>query len=178
MKILVSAASRHGSTAEIAAAIARTLLAKGLLADVVAPEQVRSLEGYDAVVLGSAVYMGRWLESARRVATERQANLRSLPVWLFSSGPIGDPPMPTEDPVDAAQVAALTGAREHRLFGGVVDRRRLALTEKAIVTMLRAPDGDFRQWNEIDEWAARIASALEAQPVVRQQPVQMRPTSR
>jgi menaquinone-dependent protoporphyrinogen oxidase len=100
MTVLVSAASRHGSTAQIAAALARVLTGRGLAVDVRAPENVAMVDGYQAVVLGSAVYAGHWLESARKVAQTQEFALRTRPVWLFSSGPVGDPPKPDEDPVE------------------------------------------------------------------------------
>src|SRR5690606_12652189 len=88
--------------------------------------------------------------------------LRTLPVWLFSSGPIGNPPKPEEDPVDAAPLVEASGAREHRVFGGKLNRGRLAFWEKAIVLALRAPEGDFRDWDAVRDWAREIAQALEA----------------
>ena len=83
---------------------------------------------------------------------------------MFSSGPIGDPPKPQEDPVDASSLVELTGARDHRVLAGKLDRRALNFGEKAIVMALRAPEGDFRDWNEIREWAAGIARTLDAPP--------------
>jgi menaquinone-dependent protoporphyrinogen oxidase len=80
--------------------------------------------------------------------------------WLFSRGPIGDPPKPDEDPVDIAEVMQVTAAREHRLFAGKIDKSKLSFGEKAIVVALRVPEGDFRDWDEIDAWAADIATAL------------------
>ncbi len=160
MQVLVSAASKHGATTEIAAEIGAALIALGLDAVVRAPEEVASLDGFDAVVIGSAVYVGRWLEPARRLVEEQQATLRTRPVWLFSSGPIGTPPKPLEDPTDAARMVELTGAREHRIFPGEVDRRRLGFAERAIMAAVRAPEGDFRPWPEIEAWARSIASSL------------------
>jgi menaquinone-dependent protoporphyrinogen oxidase len=84
-----------------------------------------------------------------------------MPVWLFSSGPIGDPPKPVEDPVDAQPLVELVGARGHRVFAGDLDRSRLGFAERAIVAAVRAPDGDFRPWPEIEAWAREIAAALE-----------------
>ena len=84
------------------------------------------------------------------------------PVWLFSSGPVGDPPKPEEDPVDVADLLAATGAREHRVFAGKLVRKQLSFPERAIVSALRVPEGDFRDWTEIRQWAAGIADALEA----------------
>ena len=90
------------------------------------------------------------------------AALADRPVWLFSSGPVGDPPKPDEDPVDVAELLTATRAREHRVFAGRLVRRRLRFPERAVVSALRVPDGDFRDWSEISRWAAGIADALRA----------------
>jgi menaquinone-dependent protoporphyrinogen oxidase len=83
-------------------------------------------------------------------------------VWLFSSGPVGDPPKPEEDPVDVADLLAATGAREHRIFAGKLVRKQLSFPEREIVSALRVPEGDFRDWTEIRQWAAGIADAMGA----------------
>lgn len=111
MRVLVTAASRHGATTEIADAIGAALREAGLETSVVPPDEVLTLAGYDAVVLGSAVYMGRWLDPAKQFAARNGAALAARPVWLFSCGPIGDPPKPTEEPVDVAGIREATGAR-------------------------------------------------------------------
>jgi menaquinone-dependent protoporphyrinogen oxidase len=85
------------------------------------------------VVLGSAVYTGHWLSAARELVGRAGGTLADQPVWLFSSGPIGDPPKPEEDPVDVAEIVAATKAREHRMFVGKLDKRQLGFGEKAIV---------------------------------------------
>ena len=81
-------------------------------------------------------------------------------MWLFSSGPVGDPPKPEEDPVDVADLVATTNACEHRVFAGKLVRKQLNFPERAIVSALRVPEGDFRDWTEIRQWAAGIADAL------------------
>lgn len=164
MKVLVSAGSKHGATAEIAAAIAETLTAAGHEALAVAPERVTSVAGYDAIVLGSAVYAGHWIGSAKQLVEREGAALKVRPVWLFSSGPIGTPPKPEEEPADVAPMRAATGARDHRTFAGLVDRGRLGLGEKAILRMVKATDGDFRPWDDIRVWAGEIAAALASIP--------------
>jgi menaquinone-dependent protoporphyrinogen oxidase len=160
MTVLVSAASRHGATAEIAEAIGRVLRERGVAVDVRAAENVTMVDGYDAIVLGSAVYVGHWLEPARKLAETEAAVFASRPVWLFSSGPVGDPAEPDEDPVDVAAMVEATGAREHRLFAGKIDKHRLGLAERAMVFALRAPVGDFRDWTAIEAWAGGIADTL------------------
>jgi menaquinone-dependent protoporphyrinogen oxidase len=98
MKILVTVASRHGATKEIAEAIARELAERGLEVTVSPVQEVDSIQGYDAVVLGSAVYLGKWMKPAKAFAAREAAGLSSVPVWLFSSGPIGD--VRTTPPID------------------------------------------------------------------------------
>ena len=166
MKALVAAATRHGATAEIASAIANRLTEHGVDAVVHDPEDVRDLTGFDAFVVGSAVYMGNWLEAATslvdRVAQERGTR----PVWLFSSGPLGDPPKPEGDPAGLSELVEATDAREHRVFSGKLDKAKLGLGERAVVKMVRAPAGDQRDWNDVAEWSAQIADALQtADPV-------------
>lgn len=160
MHVLVSVASRHGSTAELAIALANALEAEGVTTTVLAPEAAVSLDGYDAVVIGSAVYMGHWLEAARRWAERNAAALRERPVWLFSSGPVGDPLRPTEDPVDIAALMPLTGALEHRILPGRLVRRELGFSEKAIAAAVRVAEGDFRSWEDVRSWGRAIARQL------------------
>jgi menaquinone-dependent protoporphyrinogen oxidase len=160
MKVLVSAASRHGATLEIATAIKNVLGQAGHEVDLVAPERVRDVEAYEAVVIGSSVYAGRWLASARNLVERETANLLERPVWLFSSGPIGDPPKPSQEPSDGVVLRERTHAVDHQVFEGKLDRRGLGIGEKAIVTVVGAPAGDYRPWDAILEWARWIAVAL------------------
>jgi menaquinone-dependent protoporphyrinogen oxidase len=162
MRVLVTAASRHGSTDTIAHVIRRGLLETGLDVELRSPDDVTSLDGFDAVVLGSAVYTGHWLGGARDFADRFAGSLAERPVFLFSSGPLGDPPMPAGDPVDIEGIVAATGAMQHRVFGGRLERRDLGLVEKVVAAGVRAPEGDFRPWGEIDVWARTIAGALLA----------------
>lgn len=158
--MLVTAGSKHGATAEIASAIASRLSQAGLEVDDLRPEDVDDVSIYDAAVIGSAVYAGHWTSPAKAVAAKLGSLPTTPPIWLFSSGPIGDPPKPEEDPVDVADVIASTGAREHVVFSGKIDKSKLSFGEKAILVAVRAPEGDFRDWPEIDAWSDRIAGAL------------------
>lgn len=166
MKVLISVASRHGSTWDIGRAIAAALDEAGHEAHVVRPDDVASLDGYDAAIIGSGVYAGHWLEPARALVHREQAALNAIPVWIFSSGPVGDPPKPDEDPEDVAAVREHVRVRDHHRFPGRIDRSKLGLAERTIVSMLRVPDGDFRPWAEIEAWALRIAAALETRTAV------------
>jgi menaquinone-dependent protoporphyrinogen oxidase len=163
MRILVVAASRHAATAEIASRIGGTLAdrlaARGIPAEIHVrhAEEVGHLEGYDAVVFGSAVYEGRWLKPARDLARRQAAQLRSVPLWLFSSGPVGDPRV-----ADAAppSVPGGLGARAHRVFPGRLDRDRLGHVERLLARAALAADGDYRDWGAVTAWAGEIADAL------------------
>jgi menaquinone-dependent protoporphyrinogen oxidase len=165
MKFLVTAASKHGATAEMAEWIADGLRQTGAEADARPPTEVASVAEYDAVVLGSAVYAGKWLHDATDLVERLGADLRERPVWLFSSGPIGDPPKPETDPVDVASVVNDTNAREHRVFAGLLERSRLGFGERAVMMALRAPEGDFRPRPEIEAWAHALAGAFAVAPV-------------
>jgi menaquinone-dependent protoporphyrinogen IX oxidase len=172
-RVLVTVASRHGATAEMATALARWLSesasARGcrLSAVAVPVERRPDPARYDAVVLGSAVYAGRWLQPARHYAAEHASTLRTRPVWLMSSGPIGEPPFPPDEPYDAGPIAASLTARAHRTFPGRLDKQLLSIGERAMVTAMRAPVGDFRDWAAVRGWAEEIAADLAGLPADR-----------
>lgn len=165
MNVLVAAASRHGATLEIADVIAGRLAEHGHTAVVRPPKDVAGLEGFDAVVVGSAVYAGRWLGEARDFADTYADALRHLPVWVFASGPIGDPPLPAEPAADTGAVAGELGARAAVTFGGKLAYAGLGLGERVIVRAVRARDGDHRDWQSVRAFADEIATALSPAPV-------------
>src|SRR4249920_3834522 len=127
MKVLITTASKHGSTQAIGARIGSVLDARGHEVDVRCPSEVRDVERYDIVVLGSAVYAGHWQKDAKELVQREAPVLRHRPVWLFSSGPVGDPPKPQEVPADVEEVVAATGAFEHHVFAGRIDRKSTRL---------------------------------------------------
>ena len=164
MRVLVAVASKYGATREIAEAIGRGLEAHSLAAEVRDVTDARDLAGAEVVVLGSAVYAGRWLEGARSFVDEHEAELAVRPTWLFSSGPIGDPPRPAaEEAVHIEEILERTNAREHRVFAGKLDRTKLSFGERAIAFAFRAEVGDFRDWDAIAAWTDEIATALAPQ---------------
>lgn len=160
MKVLVTVASRHGSTAAIATAVADVLAEAGLEVDRMDPADVASLDGYDAVVLGSAVYAGRWMGEATDLVERHEAALAQLPVWVLSSGPLGDPAEPAGPPPGPEELIGRLQPRDHRVFAGAIDRADLSLAERAIVKVVKAPYGDFRDWDAVRAWALSIADAL------------------
>jgi menaquinone-dependent protoporphyrinogen oxidase len=86
VKVLMPAASRYGATAEIAQAIGQALSEQGLTVTVIPPGELRAIDGYDAVIIGSAVYTGHWLDPAKDLVNRFGGALTGRPVWLFSSG--------------------------------------------------------------------------------------------
>jgi menaquinone-dependent protoporphyrinogen oxidase len=121
-------------------------------------------DAHDVVVLGSGVYAGHWLKQARDYVDAHQATLQERSVWLFSSGPVGDPPEPLEDPADLPELLDKTQARGHQLFAGKVDRSRVRFAERAILAALRVPDGDFRDMEAVRAWALSLLAAEGESP--------------
>jgi menaquinone-dependent protoporphyrinogen oxidase len=161
MKVLVAVASRHHSTHEIAEAIADELKTSGLDVDLLDAEAAPDVGTYEAVILGSAVYTGGWLPAARHLVDFQGSALRKVPVWLFSSGPIGtDEPKQLGDPPEIPYLMRATEAREHRIFPGRLDKRSLNLAERSVSRVVEAPEGDYRELGEVIEWANSIASQL------------------
>jgi menaquinone-dependent protoporphyrinogen oxidase len=164
MRVLVTAASRHGSTLEIAEAISAGLERRGLNSDFRSIEDVHGMEGYDAAVLGSGVYMGHWLDESHRLVNENADALGSRRVWLFSSGPLGPPEhlRPEGDPVDVAEITKRVSPEAHRVFAGKLDKSQLGFRERAMVRAVHAPEGDFRDWSAVDTFAGEIAARLSS----------------
>lgn len=161
MRVLVAAASRHGASTGVAEAIGRTLASAGLESQVIEADAVASIDGFDAIVLGSAVYYGQWLPAAIDFVRRHEPALKTRLVWLFSVGPIGSPePKPAEDPHIVSELMDRIRAREHRLFAGALLPEHLGLGEKLTVSIMGAPEGDFRDWQAIRAWAEEIADAI------------------
>ncbi len=165
MKVLVSVASRHGATREIGEAIGDVLREAGFVVDVADPDDVETIEPYQAVVIGSSVYVGRWAASARAMVDRCASGLAARPVWMFSSGPVGSPPAPELGAEEVPGIMARIGARGHRTFPGRLDNGGLGLAERAAVALLQAEQGDFRVWRDVEDWGAAIAAQLHADEI-------------
>ncbi len=167
MRVLVTASSRHGATAEIAERLGRRMRQVlqeeehlHVQVDVEPVETVRSVEAYDAVVLGSAVYMGHWLAPARRFASAHERELASKPLWLFSSGSHQEMSFSGRDPADVNDISQATHALDHRVLPERVDRGAQRASGHAVVRAVNSADGDYPDLSEIDDWATRIAREL------------------
>lgn len=160
MHVLIAVASKHGATYGMGAEIARVLHEAGLRAELARIGDPDGLDDYDAVVIGSAVYMGHWLPEAVAFIERHVVELANKPVWLFSSGPVGDPPKGSLDQGQLDRLLVDSGARGHEMFAGCIDPGDLTLKEKVVTSVVRAPSGDYRDWGAIEAWAKGIAAAL------------------
>ncbi len=166
IRVLVAYASKYGATKEIAERVGETLRQAGLEANVAPANRAGEVTGYDAVVLGSAVYAGQWLKEAATLLEANERHLSGRPVWLFSSGPTGK-----GDPVELMKgwrfptaqqpVADRVRPRDIAFFHGEIDVKKLNFAERLLVKGIKAPVGDFRDWDAITAWAAGIADSLK-----------------
>lgn len=178
MKILVAYASRHGATRGIAEQIAAMLGRHGLDVTLQSVEHADPVEGYDAYVIGSAVYMGGWLGPAASFVRRHHDLLSARPVWLFSSGPVGSEPVDAKGrdqleasvPKEFVEFARTIQPRDERVFFGAYDpdAEPTGMAEGLMAKFMRLapavrqalPAGDFRDWPAIDAWAESIAREL------------------
>jgi menaquinone-dependent protoporphyrinogen oxidase len=176
MRILIAHASRYGSTRRIAERVAEILSQNGFETIVKPVQEAGDPARYDAVVIGSAVYYFHWMKRASSYVRRHRSALAKRPVWLFSSGPLGT--KLTDDqgrdvrettvPKEIAEFQEMIHPREHRVFFGALRANKLGLFHRLIFNMpanrdhALIPEGDFRDWKEIDAWAGEIAKALKA----------------
>jgi menaquinone-dependent protoporphyrinogen oxidase len=168
---LIVYATKNGSTAEIAEHLGATLRDRGFVTDVRPAKEVRSIDDYGLVVVGSAVYMFRWQGDAIDFLKRFHRQLESRPTWLFSSGPTGGTPeadakvdeilrQQPPPPDNVAKLGARIGIRGHRTFGG------RAGPEMGGIFARFMPKGDWRDLDAVRDWGHEIAnSAPLAVPV-------------
>jgi menaquinone-dependent protoporphyrinogen oxidase len=161
-RILVAYGSTRGSTAQLAHWIADDLREVGVDADARPAGEVRDVTGYDAVVLGGALYMGRWHREARRFARHYATALVGRPVWLFSSGPLDhtaeEPALPPVKGV--VKATRQLDARGHVTFGGALAPDARGFPASAMAKKL---SGDYRNRDHVRTWARSVAAAVGVQ---------------
>jgi menaquinone-dependent protoporphyrinogen oxidase len=162
--ILVAYATKYGSTQEVAEAVAAALREGGQAADCQPAKNVRSLEGYGAVVLGAPLYMFRWHKDAKRFLSRHRQALMVRPVAVFAMGPLKDEAKDWQDvraQLDKellkfpwlAPVAA-------QVFGGKHDPAKLTFPHNLIPALKQMPACDIRDWTAIRAWAIGLAAIL------------------
>jgi len=162
--ILVAYATRYGSTQEVAEAIGETLREYGLTVDLQRVRDVRTLEGYNAIVLGAALYMYRWHKDARRFLSRHRKALSELPVAVFALGPVKSPHDEEEWRGSRAQLDKELA--EHawldpvavEILGGKFDPATLRFPLNIFAGS--EPASDIRDWAAIRAWASDLASKL------------------
>lgn len=164
MRVLVAYASERGGTAEIADWIGTALGEAGVQADVRAAGEVATLDGYDAAVVGGALYAGRWHREARHFVRHHGDALANRPVWLFSSGPLDHTAeqRPIEPVPGVAKFARRLNARGHATFGGRLSPDAQGFLASKIA---KRSSGDFRDHDQVAAWAADIVRELRGAAV-------------
>lgn len=164
--LLVGYATRHGSTQEVAEVVAATLREGGLAVDLRLLREVRSLEGYSAVVIGAPLFMFRWHKDAKRFLSRHREALLERPVAIFALGPVHDPHDEEEWQNSWSQLdeelakfpwlkpAAI------EMFGGKYDPQKLRFPINVLAG--DAPATDIRDWDAIRAWAADLEPILTA----------------
>jgi menaquinone-dependent protoporphyrinogen oxidase len=169
MKVLVAYASRAGSTKGIAEFIGEKLRARGIQADVEGVDNVRTVAGYDAFVIGSALYQFHWLKEAKEFVSRNKSLLATKPVWIFSTGPIGTKAFDSKGrdlkevsgPKEIGELQSSLNPRDHQVFFGAFYRGNLKGAAALFARWVpKDGEGDFRNWSEIEAWAGVIAKAL------------------
>ena len=158
--VLVAYGTKHGATEEIARAIAEELERWGNTVDCLRAEDVSDVDSYDAAVVGSAVYMGRWRAPARRLLKRESKGLSTRPLWLFSSGPVGQPEPSFAAPPGIERRAERLRARGHVVFGGRMPVEPANFMERSMAGKCAPELRDLRDWDVIRDWASTIAAEL------------------
>lgn len=167
-RVLVAYATKLGSNREIAEAMAQVLRDAGHHSTALAARDVASLDDWDAVILGSAIYAAHWQKDARLFAARFREDLAVRPLWLFSSGPLDRRLAKADQPITphGAEITTGLGARAHRTFGG-----RLTGDANVDAQVLQTHRiGDFRDWQSIVGYAYGIAREFDRMPTAPRPP--------
>ncbi|MDD1674254.1 MAG: flavodoxin domain-containing protein [Methanomicrobiales archaeon] len=163
-RILIAYASRSGSTAEIAQAIGKELESIGMNISVSEIREISSIRGYDAVVIGTPVYMGKPEKTSVQFAACNQEQLQQLPVAVFAVGmaPVDTKVGSVEGVIRNLQAsfAALQPVAT-TLFAGRLDPARMSLLDRTMTRLMRVQTGDFRDWAAIRAWAQSLPALLK-----------------
>lgn len=159
MRVLVTWGSKHGGTEGIARILGDALDQHGFEVETLSVDEVTGLGTFDAVIVGGSLYANRWPTNVRRFVGRHLSQLRKVPVWFFSSGPLDDSAEHRDIP-PTQQVGVLAervGARGHITFGGRLERGVKGFPARA---MAETRSGDWRNPDRIRTWAARLAAEL------------------
>jgi menaquinone-dependent protoporphyrinogen oxidase len=160
-RILVTYATRTGSTVGVASAIAETLSQRGFAVDVKPVKDNPSPAGYQAVLIGSAVNGANWLPEAIEYVRTHQADLKQAPVALFCVHIMNiadDEKSLQKRQAYLKEVRPLLGSAEEAYFAGMgLNPADSSGFERWIYRTFKiGPEGDCRDWNKINGWAKTV----------------------
>jgi menaquinone-dependent protoporphyrinogen oxidase len=158
-KILITYATRAGSTTEVAAAIGESLSQRGLSIQLQPAKQMPSLDGCTAVIMGSAIRMGNWLPEALEFIKANQQELHHLPTALFTVHMLNssnDTVSQTQRRAYLDKVRLLLGKPEEIYFQGKMDFARLSFLDRMVAKMVKSVETDNRDWQAIRAWVPKI----------------------
>ena len=162
-RILVAYASKRGSTVGIAQSVGKELQSAGYRVDVTELKTVSSLAGYNAVVIGGPMYMGKIEGDFRKFVRRYQGELAKLPVAAFVVGlaPVSKDPVEIDNAIKVlhASLAPLQPVAE-TAFAGVVDLEKLSFIQRWMIKKAKSPVGDFRDWDAIARWARELPAKM------------------
>jgi len=166
MNIAIVYETKYGSTKEIAERIKVDLESNAIVVDLKKPTETICWEQYDAFILGSGIYAGKWLPKIEKLIKSRTEELSEKKVWFFSNGPTGDNPIEEtikewKFPAYMASFLSAIKPQDVVVFKGKMELEKMNFLERFIITKMKAPVGDFRNWEEIESWTQKITSTLQ-----------------
>ncbi|MRS02731.1 flavodoxin [bacterium] len=163
-QILVTYATRAGSTGEIAEAIGQSIASHGFVVDVKPVLEKPSLDGYEGVVIGSAVRMGQWLPEAAEFLKTNQSALMKMPTAIFTVHILNLADDQTSQTYRESYITALkplVQPVDSAFFGGKLDYKRVKFADRLIGRLVKAVESDSRDWDKIRGWGSDLAEKLE-----------------
>ncbi|MBD3347520.1 MAG: flavodoxin [Chitinivibrionales bacterium] len=162
-KILVTYASKSGSTAEIAVAISEALRESGYETDIIHVSKVTDVSSYRGVIIGSGIYMGRWLRSAMKFIRKNKTALQSIPVAFFSVCLLMKED--TEENRKTAEAyfdgpKSIVSPFETATFAGALEIERLPILYKIIVKSQKEKSADYRNYDNVKKWAKSVGEKI------------------
>ena len=158
-KYLVTYATKLGSTTEIARVIGKTISQKGIMVDVTPIQNVTTISNYAKIIIGSAVRMGSWLPEAMNFVKKQQNHLKNIPTAIFTVHILNqgdDPESEKERLAYTIPIREIVAPKTEAFFPGKIDSAELSFLERLLFKAVKSPSGDFRNWEEIQDWAKHL----------------------
>lgn len=163
-KVLVVYGTGTGCTTGVAERIGEALGKQSIDTEITSAENAPAPTDFDAVIVGSGVRAGQWHQPVRSWVETNAGSLKSKPLAFYTVGLTM-----TSNPEKADEVRAYTDPLIEQtgvkpvdvgLFAGCNDPKKFSFVERSMLTLMKAPVGDFRDWDAIDAWTDRVAKDL------------------